>query len=335
MIFVMTGLLTMAAAAQTYPGSTYQRGYATDRFEGFEAFGLDERIQQKTRSFWFSVRADTPAGQLAYARAELAKGNLRAARKGFEALVREWPASPEAPEAQLDLARLYEQRQKFTRAFDEYQYLLTFYAGVCPYDEVLDRQFKIANLLLHDNISMFGLVLSGTDSARKRFEQVVRNAPSSPLAPQAMLIVGGIRMSEKDTDEAIKVYDGLLNRYGESEQATDAAYLSAKCRYDRASKHTYNEAHCRDAISFLRAVTARMPRHPQIGEMTKWLEELSVQLEEQSYRNAVFYDTRQRNRSAALMAYNSFLKEFRDSKYAEQVRNRIAELEARQTGARK
>jgi outer membrane protein assembly factor BamD (BamD/ComL family) len=322
------------AVAQNRPVGTWQHGYATDQFEGFEAFGLDDRIEQKTRSLWYGVRADTPAGQLAYARAELEKGHLRGARKGFEALVSEWPEAPEAAEAQLGLARLYEQRKKYARAFDEYQYLLTFYAGVIPYDEVLDRQFKIANFLLHDNVSMFGWVLSGSAADRKRFEQIVRNAPSSPLAPQAMLIVGGIRTSEKETDDAIRVYDGLLNRYGESAQATDAAYLSAKCRYDRASKHTYNEAHCRDAIAFLRAITTRMPRHPQIGEMTGWLSELSAQLEEQCYKNAVFYDTRQRNRNAALMAYNSFLKEFRESKYADRVRARVTELEAKQKPAK-
>ncbi|MCL2104850.1 MAG: outer membrane protein assembly factor BamD, partial [Kiritimatiellaeota bacterium] len=176
----------------------------------------------------------------------------------------------------------------------------------------------------------FGWVLSGTDADRQRFEQIVRNAPSSPLAPQAMLIVGGIRTLEKETDEAIKVYDGLLNRYGETDHATDAAYLSAKCRYDRARKNTYNEAYCRDAILFLKAVTTRMPRHPQIEQMTKWLDELNTQLEELCYKNAVFYDTRQRNRQAALMAYNNFLREFRDSKYADRVCARVAALEAKQ-----
>lgn len=336
-VIVSAAVMAAAVAAAQYhrPVGTLQQGYATDQFEGFEAFGVDDSIQQKTPSLWFGVRADSPAGQLAYARGELAQGHLRRARKGFEALVREWPATTEAAEAQLDLARLYEQRKKYARAFDEYQYLLTFYTGVCPYDEVLGRQFKIANFLLHDNKGLFGWALSGTDAARKRFEQVVRNAPGSPLAPQAMLIVGGIRTSEKETDEAIQVYDGLLNRYPETEQATDAAYLSAKCRYERAARHTYNEAHCRDAISFLRAVTARMPRHPKAKEMRGWLDELSRQLEEQSYANAVFYDSRQRNPSAAAAAYRNFLTEFRDSKYAERARARLAELEAKQAPAKK
>jgi outer membrane protein assembly factor BamD (BamD/ComL family) len=324
--------LAAAVVAQDYrPVGSMQhnRGYATDQFEGFEAFGLDDRIEQKTKSIWFGTRFETPAEQLAYAREELAKGHLRGARKGFEGLIREWPAATEAAEAQLGLAQLYEQRKKYARAFDEYQYLLTFYSGVSPYDEVLDRQFKIANFLLHDNTGLFGWVLSGTDTIRQRFEQIVRNAPSSPLAPQAMLIAGGIRASEKETDEAIKIYDGLLNRYGDTEQATDAAYLSAKCRYGRATKNTYNEDHTRDAVSFLKAVTDRMPRHPQISEMRGWLAELSTQLEEQCYKNAVFYDSRQRNRQAAIAAYRSFLTEFRDSKYADRVRARLAELEGK------
>jgi len=331
-LMAMMGMLAMGALAQNRsPGTGMynQQGYATDQFEGFEAFGGNDRIQKKTKSLWFGVRFKNPADQLAYARSELAKGNLRAARKGFEGLIREWPAAMEAATAQLDLAQLYEKRKKYARAFDEYQYLLTFYAGVCPYDEVLDSQYKIANCLLHDNVSMFGWVLSGTDNVRKRFEQIVRNAPSSPLAPKAMLVVGGIRMSEKETDEAIKVYDGLLNRYGETEQAVDAAYLSAKARYDRASQNPYNEAYCRDAISFLKAVTTRMPRHPQSAEMTGWLSALNTQLEEQCYKNAVFYDTRQRNRQAALMAYKTFLREFGESKYADRVRTRVAELERR------
>ena len=329
-VFAVMGLAAAVAVAQNRSASPYYQGYATDQFEGFEAFDLDKRPEQKPKSFWFGVRAGTPAEQLAYAREALGKGHLRNARKGFEALVREWPAAPEAVEAQMDLARLFEQRKKYAQAFEEYQYLLTFYAGVCPYDEVLDRQFKIANFLLHDNTGMFGWVLSGMDTIRQRFEQIVRNAPSSPLAPQAMLIAGGIRMSERETDEAIQIYDGLLYRYPESKEATDAAYLSAKARYDRATKNAYNEVNCRDAIAFLRAIIARMPRHPQAGEMKGWLDELSTQLEEQCYKNAVFYDSRQRNRKAAAAAYRSFLTEFRDSKHADRARARLAELEAKQ-----
>ena len=74
--------------------------YATDAFPGFD--GLDDipKPEKKTKSWFLSVSRDTPAEQLAWSRAEEDAGNLRAARRGYDALVREWPASPEAPQAQ-------------------------------------------------------------------------------------------------------------------------------------------------------------------------------------------------------------------------------------------
>jgi TolA-binding protein len=326
----LAALIAAAAAlvshAQTgRTGSS--RGYATDTFEGFEALDSDTRIPQKETSFWFSVDEKTPAAQLQYAEKKEAQGRDRSARKAYEALIREWPTAPEAAKAQFALAQLQERRKKFEKAFDEYQYLLVHYAGHCPYQEVLDRQFRIANHLLHNNTSMFGWSLSGFDSIRERFEQLVRNAPRGAQAPEIMLIIGGIRVSEKELPEAVAVYEGLLNRFPQSPQAVTAAYLAAQCRHELAVKHSYNEPRCREAIAFIKAALARMPTHPQKAQMTVWLNELTALLTEQNYQQAVFYDTRQRNAEAAKAAYRRFLSEFSDSHYAQQVRSRLTELE--------
>ena len=323
-LLVIAGVFTSHAQSSGRPGA---RGYATDYFEGFDAIDADTRIPQKKKSFWFSVREETPAAQLRYAKETDAAGRDKKARKAYEALIREWPATPEAAEGQLALAQLQERRQKFESSFDEYQYLLTHYAGHCPYQEILDRQFRIANHLLHNNNSMFGWALSGTSVIRGRFEQVVRNAPRGAQAPEIMLVIGGIRVSEKELPEAIAVYEGLLNRFPQSSQAVIATYLAAQCRYELAVKHNYNEPRCREAIAFIKAALARMSKHPQKAQMTEWLNELTALLVEQNYQQAVFYDTRQRKPEAAKAAYRRFLQEFSDSHYATQVRDRLAELE--------
>lgn len=303
------------------------RGYASDSFEGFEALDEDARIPQKKKSFWYSVDAATPAAQLEYAAKLEALGKERAARRAYEALVREWPTALESAQAQLTLAQLFEKAQKFDKAFDEYQYLLVHFAGHCPYTEILDRQYRIANSLLHNNRSMFGWRLSGMDSIRERFEQIVRNAPRSAIAPEVMLIIGSIRVSEKELQEAISVYDGLLNRFPNTPQATSAIFLAAQCRHELAVKHSYNEARCREAIGFFNAAQARVPNHPQKEQMTVWRNELNALLLEQNFKQAVFYDTKQRNVEAAKTAYRRFLTEFADSKYAQQVRDRLTEIE--------
>lgn len=311
------------------------QGYATDSFEGFEAFSEDTRIPQKKKSFWYSVSEKTAEQQLEYARKREAGGHAKSARKAYEALVREWPTSPFASQAQLGLAHLFESTGKLDRAFDEYQYLLTYYAGHCPFNEILDRQFRIANSLLHDNRSMFGWVLSGMDPIRERFEQIVRNAPRSALAPEAMLIIGSIRVNQKELEEAVAVYDGLLNRFPKAPQASSAVFLAAQCRHSLAVKNNYNEARCREAISFFKSVLARLPNHPQKGQMTAWLNELTALLQEQNYQQAVFYDTRQRNTEAAKSAYRRFLAEFGDSPHGPEVRSRLDALEKGAPPARK
>jgi outer membrane protein assembly factor BamD (BamD/ComL family) len=319
--------LTLTALAQPSRSSGY-RNYATDSFEGFDALDQDKRIPQKEKSFWYSVKYNDPQEQLDYAAKMEERGSLRTARKAYEALVREWPTSPQAVQSQLAIAQLREKTKNFERAFDEYQYLLTHYAGHCPYDEILDRQFRIANHLLHNNRSMFGWLLSGTDAIRERFEQIVRNAPRSAMAPEIMLIIGSIRVSADERVEAIAVYDGLLNRFPNSEQAMTAAYLAAKCRHELAVKFSYNETRCREAVAFMKSILSRLPNHPQKDQLKAWQTELVNLLIEQNYQQAFFYDSRTRNRDAAIAAYRRFLSEFSDSKYAQQVRARLVELEA-------
>lgn len=331
-IFILLCCAALSPAlAQSGRSGMGNRGYASDGFEGFESLE-DGRIKQKTGSIWFSVSADTPAEQLAYSRQREADGKLNSARKGYEALVRKWPATLEAAQAQLALANVQEKRKQYGKAFDEYQYALTHYAGNCPYEDIIDRQFRIANYLLHNNTSMFGWILSGTKDIRMRFEQIVINAPRSPIAPEAMMKIGSIREGDKDYEEASKVYDGLLNRYPSSKEAVTAAYLSSKCRYILSVKHSYNENRCRESIAFLKAALLRLPNHPNQKDLKQWLLELTDLLIEQNYQKALFYDTQRYSTSAKVSAYRRFLAEFSDSKYGDIVRNRLNELNAEQPG---
>ncbi len=322
---LLLALLTPALAQYGTPGG---RGYATDNFEGFEEVDRD-KIPQKNDSWWYWLSEDSAVEQLEYCRMREKRGKLNSARKGYEALVREWPATVEAAQAQLNLAHVLEKMEKYEKAFDEYQYALVHYSGNIPYNEIINRQFKIANLLLHDNKSMFGWFLSGTADIRERFEQIVRNAPRSPVAPEAMLKVGRIREDDKDFDEAITVYDGILNRYPKSRQASTAAWLSSRCRYNLAVEHNYNENRSRETIAFLKAAIKRLPNHPKKVDLESWLTEINNLLVEQNYQKALFYDTKRYNKATKITAYRRFMTDFSDSKYAPAVRERLIQLDGK------
>ena len=332
---VVIVMLPSAAAPQRVTGSGYG-GYsqwATDHYPGFE--GLDnlpvpEKKEKGWLAEWLGIgtpKGATPAEQLAIAKKLEADGDYKAAAKAYDVLVREWPASVEAPEAQYRLAVVFENNLgEYADAFEEYSYLLDFYPKSCSYAKIVETQYKIVNLL-HDTRRMFlGMSFTGNRELRQNYERIVRRAPGADYVPEAMLKIADLREQDSDYEEAIKVYSTLRSRYPGTVEARRALYLEAKSRMWLVRRLAYNLPRCKDTEGYLKLALRNDPSHPNVEEMRKWLSELSDYLAEDAWVRAKFYDTKQRTRHAAVAAYGKFLSEYPDSSHADEARARIAEL---------
>jgi len=111
--------------------------YATDAYPGFDT--EDEVINpERKEPRWFSFIngpvCDNASNQLEMCVVLIGEESYSKARKQLDALVREWPTSPEAPKAQRALADMcLEQFGDYEDAFAEYRYLLDFYSLQCDY----------------------------------------------------------------------------------------------------------------------------------------------------------------------------------------------------------
>ena len=332
---VVIVMLPSAAAPQRVTGSGYG-GYsqwATDHYPGFE--GLDnlpvpEKKEKGWLAEWLGIgtpKGATPAEQLAIAKKLEADGDYKAAAKAYDVLVREWPASVEAPEAQYRLAVVFENNLgEYADAFEEYSYLLDFYPKSCSYAKIVETQYKIVNLL-HDTRRMFlGMSFTGNRELRQNYERIVRRAPGADYVPEAMLKIADLREQDSDYEEAIKVYSTLRSRHTGTVEARRALYLEAKARMWLVRRLAYNLPRCKDTEGYLKLALRNDPSHPNVEEMRKWLSELSDYLAEDAWVRAKFYDTKQRTRHAAVAAYGKFLSEYPDSSHTDEARARIAEL---------
>lgn len=68
--------------------------------------------ERKTASLFLRPARRTPAEQFRLAEELEQKGRHRAARRAYDALVHRWHAAPEAPRAQLGVARLRERQDR-------------------------------------------------------------------------------------------------------------------------------------------------------------------------------------------------------------------------------
>jgi len=344
-VSVMSCATAVAVSPQRVAGSG-PGGYsqwATDHYPGFE--GLDELpVPEKKEKGWLrewlgigAPEGATAAEQLAVAKKLEEEGEFKDAVKAYDTLVRVWPASVEAPEAQYSVARVLEEHlEEYADAYEEYAYFLDFYPSDGDYAKTVEAQYKLVNLL-HDTRGFFlGMTFTGNRELRQLYERIVRRAPGADYVPAVMLRIADLRVQDADHEEAVKVYSTVRSRYPGTKEARQAMYLEAKSRMWLVRRLAYNLPRCKDTESYLKLALRGDPSHPNAEEMRTWLTELTDYLSKDAWERAKFYDSRQRTRHAAVTAYERFLSEYPDSSHAEEARARIRILrEGDNEGAKK
>lgn len=287
---------------------------------------------QKTHS-WFSFNRPSkknPVDQLAHADALFEAGKMRKAGRAYKALAITWPGSPQVIPAQLRYARTLDARHKLEPAFDAYQALMEGNAGGFAYDEVLKRQFEIAQEIMNKRkgkLLIFG-GFKAPEHAIPLFEKVVQNGPRAPFAPQAQYLIGQCNEFAEEYELAVVAYMTAQHRYPLSPYAEKAAFGRARALYT-LSEESPNDA---DALEqALAGVVLFLNRYPdsEETELAKaYRDTLYTKRVRAAYNQALFYDKLTRKPVAALQAYRSFVKMYPRSEWAEVAQQRIDELAA-------
>lgn len=328
-----------AIAAQAIPNRVVGSGfgadslYATDAYPGFDALDEVPQPEKKETSWFLWTSADTAEGQWRYVQDCLAKGSLRAARRGCDALVREWPADELAPIAQLKLAQIWSEKyENYDEAFLAVEYLLDFYSyactpeGVGDYADIVKWAYEQVQMIEKTKKTFLGVSFFSNREVRQHYESIVRRASGAPYVPAAMMRIGALREDSNEYAEASEVYGALVQKYPESEEALKAIYRDAYSRMWLCRRLAYNIKRCKETEGFLKRTLKKYPYLPEAEEMAGWLDELEKYLEKDAYERAKFYDTRQRTRHAAIASWERFLQDHPASPHVEEVNRRLDEL---------
>ena len=305
--------------------------YANDAWPGFDT--RDENTSpEKKNPRWFSwingPKMSDAAAQFAWARELEDAGSASRARRAYDALVREWPTSAEAPEAQLRIAKLNVLDLDYEEGFKEYRYLLDFYSTSCDFSAVAREMYKLAEIMREEGKTILFFNFRNSADVRRAYESLVLRAPGAAFVPKAMLAIAALREDEGHLQEAVAVYENLRNLHPESEEAVEAACREAVTRMKIVREHGYNRNRMSDTRSFLRRIAdgGKLPDDRK-EELTRFIAETDAMLEDEAWKSARFYDSRTRTRRSAINGYSAYLKDHPEGVHAEEARRRIAELE--------
>ncbi len=279
---------------------------------------------------WQRARAKD---QLDLAQAAFDKKNYGLALKAARRVVRVWPLSDYAPQAQYLVGRCYEAKGKDEKAFREYQKVLEKQPKSGNYEEILQRQLGIADKYLAGKwFKLWGVIpiFSSMDKTANMYDNIVRNGPFSDIAPQAQMKIGTAREKQHNYAMAAKAFEAAFDRYHDRPQiASDALYREGLAYQKQAQKAEYDQSMAGQAMATFTDFGALYPGDKRVGETQKIINDLKKEQARGSMMTAKFYEKRKRW-AAAKIYYNevvNLLLSEPNSEYSVQARKRIEELD--------
>jgi outer membrane protein assembly factor BamD len=279
---------------------------------------------------WFIGRPakSNATDQYEHARALQDKGKSKAAAKAYRALTVRWPGSAEAAPAQYEYAKWRDIRGDLVDSFDEYQKLFDRYAGQFPYDAVVERQFDIAQQVLHRRKGKF-LFFGGfkaPERAAPLFESVANNAPHGPHAAEAQYMSGLAYEQSEQYELAVVSYLTVQSLYPKSPFAEQSAFGRVRCWYAMATESPNDAEALDEAWTATSVYAATYPTSKYAAEARAYKDELYRRRAEAAYKTAQYYDKVARKPESALMTYQTFVKLFPTSEWTSVAQERVKQL---------
>lgn len=278
---------------------------------------------------WTRTRAKD---QLDVAKEAFDKKDYKLSTKAGRRVVRVWPFSDYAPEAQYIVGRSYEERKIDEKAFKAYQDLVEKYPKSANYDEVVERQYQIATRYLAGQwFKLWGYIpfFSSMDKTVQMYEKLIKNGPYSEVAPKAQMDIGTAREKQSDFPAAVKAYEVAADKYHDRKQvAADALYKAGMAYLKQAKTAEYDQSVAGHAIGTFTDFMTLYPQDRRVPEVQKHIASLRTEQARGSMIVARFYE-KKRQWNGALVYYNEVLIRDPQSKYAEEAKQRIEQIKPR------
>ena len=302
---------------------------------GFSASLLQASLVWRPGEGWSDesgseVSASSSRDQLELAHKLEAQGQKDSALKAYKGLVRRWPLSYFAPEAQFRIGKILEDTADFYPAFQAFQKVVTKYNSNNEYfEQSLNEQYRIANLYLAGEPQRIWKIPVGPSMDRtiEMYERVIKNAPYGTYAPQCQFNIGLAREQQRKFTDAVDAYQLVLDNYPTSSVAANAQYQIGYAWMRSAQTGDYDMGATKKAVDAFQDFIVRYPGSDKAAQAQENILKLGQKQTQGAFDIAQFYEkSHPPQHRAAFIYYNEVVREDPNSPQAQIAKKRIQEL---------
>jgi outer membrane protein assembly factor BamD len=273
------------------------------------------------------ISASSSRDQLETAHKLEAQGQRDDAMKAYKSLLRRWPLSFFAPEAQFRVGKIQEDEADYPDAFKAFQTMVKKYPSSDYFEQALGEQYRIANLYLAGEPQRVWKIPVGPsmDKTVDMYVQIIKNAPYGTYAAQSEFKIGLAREQQRKYTDAVEAYQKVLDDYPTSAVAADAQYQIGYAWMRAASSANYDQSAAQKAIEAYQDFLVRYPNSDKAAQAQENIQKLGKEQTQGAYNIAKFYEN-QHDTRAAYIYYNEVVREDPNGPQAQQAKKRIQEL---------
>ncbi|MDE2027637.1 MAG: outer membrane protein assembly factor BamD [Candidatus Omnitrophica bacterium] len=269
----------------------------------------------------------TPADQLEYAQSFKDQGNCKKAIDQYRRLLKSYPRSKEAPEAEFYIGQCLEKLDKPYDAYKAYQMVIDKYPFSNRSAQIVAIEYNIANHLLENKgRSKWAQVALGSDDrVIEILNKVIKNAPYGKYAAISEYKIGLYYKEKGQYQDARDEFEKTMNDYPNSEWAQAAKFQIAMADTARASDAQHEQKVSSIALDEFKDF---VKSHPD-SELTPEAKEQMAKLKDMKAHNdfiiAQFYQ-KQKKFKAARIYYQQVVDNYADTPWGYKAQTMLKTL---------
>jgi outer membrane protein assembly factor BamD len=256
----------------------------------------------------------TPQDQLEYAQSFRGQGNCKKAMAEFKKLIRAYPRSKEAPEAEFFTGQCLEDMIRPYEAYQAYQLVIDKYPFSERAAQIVGLEYNIANHLLENKgrSKWAEAVVGSDDRVIEILRTIIKNAPYGKYAAISQYKIG-LYLKEKGMyQEARDEFEKAMNDYPNSEWAQASKFQIAMADSSRASDAQHEQKVTSVAMEEFNDFVTAHPDSQLTPEAKEQMTRLKTKEAENNFVIAKFYQ-KQKQFKAARIYYKLVAKNYADT----------------------
>jgi outer membrane protein assembly factor BamD len=237
-----------------------------------------------------------------------ARGDEKTIVKLYEKICEDYKTSDVVPWAYYFRGLAYEDRHQFTAAIKMFTKIVKCYPESACFSDAIEHYFWIAKKLQGGaRPRYFGTIpgLRDYDAAVKDYELVVKYAPYSYYAPQALVEIANLHLRAKHYHLAIGALDQLIDVYPDSVEVPHVYLKIAEIYSNLVKGDHYNQGGAATALRSYNEFCALFPGHEKVDFVRQKIGELQESIARSKIALGDFYFNVRHNGKAAKMLYRS------------------------------